>query len=70
MKNLSLSVAVLTSVLLSQAMAQTTNINAGDLPSVDVRQVGSTRVENVPAIPDVTCSERFERLCDFHRQSR
>jgi len=52
MKNLSLSGAVLASVLLSQAMAQTPNINAGNLPSVDVRQVGSTRVENVPAIPD------------------
>jgi dipeptidyl aminopeptidase/acylaminoacyl peptidase len=48
MKSHSLSAAVLASVLLSQALAQP----AGDSPTVDVRQVGTARLENVPAIPD------------------
>jgi len=47
-QTLSLFGAMLASGLLSAAVAQT----SGSLPNVDVRQVGSARVENVPAIPD------------------
>jgi len=44
--------AVLGTVMLSQAIAQTTSAGAGPLTIMDERQIGSARVENVPAIPD------------------
>ncbi|MDO9478052.1 MAG: prolyl oligopeptidase family serine peptidase [Pseudohongiella sp.] len=52
MKALYLSAAVLTHLLMSQALAQTSNNSPGSMQDVDVRQVGSARLENVPAIPE------------------
>lgn len=44
--------AVMSTVMLSQAMAQSAPLGAGPLTIMDERQVGNARVENVPAIPD------------------
>ncbi|MDO9478706.1 MAG: hypothetical protein Q8K17_03700 [Pseudohongiella sp.] len=52
MKSHFLSGAILSAVMLSQAIAQPTPLGAGPLTIMDERQVGNARVENVPAIPD------------------